>query len=179
MPFIEGSVTVEEIDANTWLVLEPVIYQGNKRTFTVPPGFETDFASVPKVFTWLIPRYGVYTKAAILHDYLCATKPVNRSDADGIFRRAMRELGVSFLRRWIMWAAVRAGGKLESASFAEVLLWLVVAVPASAFLLVPTVVVLAWSAVFWLIEAIVYLFLKPVSHKPVNPPKYFGMSDST
>jgi hypothetical protein len=34
---------------------------------------------------------------------------ISRIDADGIFRQAMRELGVPFLRRWIMWAAVRLG----------------------------------------------------------------------
>ena len=32
-----------------------------------------------------------------------------RSDADGIFRRVMRELGVPKLRRALMWAAVRTG----------------------------------------------------------------------
>src|SRR5678815_4262290 len=31
----------------------------------------------------------------------------NRRDADGVFRQAMRTLNVSFLRRWIMWTAVR------------------------------------------------------------------------
>jgi hypothetical protein len=54
-----------------------------------------------------------YTKAAILHDYLCRVAVpegrISRIDADGIFRQAMRELGVPFLRRWIMWAAVRLG----------------------------------------------------------------------
>ena len=35
-------------------------------TFEVPAGFDTDFASVPTPFTWLVPRYGLYTKAAIL-----------------------------------------------------------------------------------------------------------------
>jgi Protein of unknown function (DUF1353) len=32
---------------------------------------------------------------------------ISRIDADGIFRQSMRELGVPFLRRWIMWAAGR------------------------------------------------------------------------
>jgi Protein of unknown function (DUF1353) len=35
--------------------------------------------------------------------------PADRLDADGIFRAAMRELEVPFLRRRIMWAAVRWG----------------------------------------------------------------------
>lgn len=62
---------------------------------------------------WFLPRYGRYTKAAVLHDYLWSEAVpaglLTRADADGIFRRAMRELQVPFLRRWIMWAAVRWG----------------------------------------------------------------------
>ena len=60
--------------------------------------------------------YGRYTRAAILHDYLWrfrvgnATDPVSRRDADRLLRRVMRELGVPFLRRWIMWTAVRWAG---------------------------------------------------------------------
>ena len=178
MPFLHSQVVVQEIDANTWLLLEPIKYQGRHQQFTVPAGFETDFASVPKAFTWLIPRYGIYTKAAILHDFLCATKPIGRNDADGIFRRAMRELGVSFLRRWMMWAAVRAGCGLAGASYGELMLWLLVTIPTAAFLIAPTIVVLAWSVVFWLIEAICYVLLKPVSQKQVNPPKNFGIADN-
>jgi hypothetical protein len=39
--------------------------------YPIPAGEETDFASVPSPFVWFIPRYGRYTKAAILHDGLC------------------------------------------------------------------------------------------------------------
>jgi Protein of unknown function (DUF1353) len=66
-----------------------------------------------------IPLYGRYTKAAILHDYLCrvvvADNRIHRIDADGIFRQATRELGVPFRRRWIMWAAVRWGALMDPA----------------------------------------------------------------
>jgi Protein of unknown function (DUF1353) len=92
--------------------------------------FETDLASVPRWLTWLLPRYGKYTKAAVLHDYLCqnfrAARVVaafpdaqsadadtallldlkDRSDADEVFRLAMGELGVPWARRWVMWSAV-------------------------------------------------------------------------
>jgi hypothetical protein len=96
--------------------------------------FVTDLLSVPRSLTWLIPRYGMYTKAAVLHDYLCQTvgketievyptpataakraaapgepqiiRLEDRSDADEIFRLAMTELGVPWARRWLMWSAV-------------------------------------------------------------------------
>src|SRR5690349_9717405 len=105
MAFVQGNVAVEEVDATSWRLLKPVVYQGRDQTFEVPVGFVTDFASVPNAFTWLVPRYGAYTKAAILHDFLCGGTLVSRADADGIFRRTLREFGVSLLRRWIMWAA--------------------------------------------------------------------------
>jgi hypothetical protein len=93
-------------------VLTPFIYRATNEVYTVPAGEETDFASVPRPFVWFIPRYGRYTKAAILHDRLCRLAEdgsFNRRDADGVFRQAMRTLNVPFLRRWIMWVAVRWG----------------------------------------------------------------------
>lgn len=177
MAFIHGRVAVEEIDQKRWRLLEPVVYRGNRQIFTVPIGFVTDFATVPQAFTWLIPRYGKYTKAAILHDYLCREKPVDRADADGIFRRVMRELGVSFLRRWMMWAAVRFGSALKGISSLELIQWLSIALPSLVFLLIPGVIVLLWSAIFWLAEGILYLLLKPFSKKQVNPPIDFGIED--
>jgi hypothetical protein len=69
------------------------------------------------VFVWFLPRYGRYTLAAILHDYLwrhrAQTGQMDYIDADGTFRRAMRELGVPFAKRWIMWAAVRWGALMK------------------------------------------------------------------
>ena len=52
-------------------------FRGNIGRLLVPASerepFKTDLASVPRVMTWLFPRYGQYTKAAVLHDYLCQT----------------------------------------------------------------------------------------------------------
>jgi len=109
--FIEGTVVdVEEISEQKWKLLKQMDYQGARELFQVPSGQTTDFASVPRIFIWFLPRYGRYTKAAILHDYLWeekVPKGMSRLDADGLFRQAMRELDVPFLRRWIMWSAVR------------------------------------------------------------------------
>src|SRR5438093_10277510 len=106
-------VDVEEISDQIWQLLKGIDYQGNQDLFQVPIGQHTDFASVPKVFVWFLPRYGRYTKAAILHDYLWRKAVpqgrITRLHADALFRRAMRDLHVAFLRRWIMWAAVRWG----------------------------------------------------------------------
>ena len=113
MPFETDALTVRRRDDDTWTVVDPLVYRGAKDVFVVPSGFPTDFASVPRVFVWLIPRFGRYTAAAVLHDWLVRDGIRNRlvtsRDADGIFRRVMREQGVPVVRRWLMWAGVRWG----------------------------------------------------------------------
>ena len=98
--------------------MRALTYEGQEQLpFAVYRGMETDFASVPRVFVWLLPRYGAYTKAAMVHDllwreYACKGRMSYR-DADGVFRRALRELEVPFLRRWMMWTAVRWGALVK------------------------------------------------------------------
>ena len=101
MPFISDLV-VQELATNLWQVREDLDYQGNQDTLTVPAGTTTDFASVPKLLRWFIPKYGKYNKATVLHDWLCglaARDDFDRADADGNFRRALREVGVAYVRR--------------------------------------------------------------------------------
>jgi len=178
MPFIGHNIIVEEIDARRWQLIHPVIYKTGRHEFTVPAGFKTDFASVPRAFIWLVPPYGKYTKAAILHDFLCKQPHFNRSQADAIFRRAMQELGVSFLRRWQMWAAVRAGARLKHTTFKELCIWLIVAVPSLLFLAVPALVVLVWLAMFWVLEYIIFGALTP-TRTIVNKPSFWLGADAT
>lgn len=118
MPFIEGAVVVRRLDDERWRLVEALIYSGNRDVWMVPAGFVTDFASVPRVAVWLIPRFGRYTPAAILHDWLCGPGildgHISPVDADGVFRRVMRELGVPPVRRWLMWAGVRWSAVTQS-----------------------------------------------------------------
>lgn len=73
----------------------------------------TDFATVPRVAVWLIPQFGKFTLAAIVHDWFCAigilAGVISPRDADGVFRQALRIAGVSFLSRWLAWTGVRWG----------------------------------------------------------------------
>ena len=113
MPFEVGDVVVRRLDDEHWEVVEPLAYLGERDRFVVPAGFVTDFATVPRVVVWLVPRFGRYTAAAILHDWLCTEGitggVVTARQADGIFRRVMRESGVPVVRRWLMWCGVRWG----------------------------------------------------------------------
>jgi hypothetical protein len=191
MPFSSDSdVEVKEISDKEWAVLRPIEYQGKQDPFVVPMGQCTDFASVPRVFAWFIPSYGRYTMPAILHDYLWRTGVpegmLKWPDADAILRRALRECGVSFLRRWIMWSAVRLasvkkkGGRNGwlAASWPAIL----IAVPTLAIVLPPAVIILIALSVFYVIELIFWIPLKLThvvrtragrpSQKQVNMPKF-------
>ncbi|WP_370323858.1 DUF1353 domain-containing protein [Euzebya sp.] len=170
MPFVSGDVVVKQLTSSTWELVETVVYQGREETFEVPAGFVTDFASVPRVFTWLLPRYGTYTRAAILHDWFCDTGVVSRADADGLFRRMMRELGVSVVRRWMMWAAVRAASHLRGASPQEVGWFALVAPPAVVFLAVPALVVQLWIVLFWLVELLAWVLRRTFTRTHVERP---------
>ncbi|NYG58432.1 hypothetical protein BJ980_001355 [Nocardioides daedukensis] len=78
--------------------------------------FRTDLTSVPTIFTWLVPRTGAHLPAALLHDGLLhdpaeaptylADRPINRVQADRVFRDAMADTGTGLVRRWLVWSAV-------------------------------------------------------------------------
>lgn len=110
MPFTTP-LQVESLPGRWWRLTAKLVYVGKKESFTVPDGFVTDFASTPQWFEGVVPRDGTYIKAAVLHDWLYETKPVSRKDADGIFRRVMREEGTGVLTRWTMYISVRIFGR--------------------------------------------------------------------
>ena len=101
MPFSTPLIVMEVSDSK-WRLVKDLVYHGNNDTFTVLSGFNTDFASVPRLFWNIIPPTGRYTKAAVLHDWFYQTHVVSRKDADGMFRKIMKEERVGFLKRNIM-----------------------------------------------------------------------------
>ena len=170
MPFLSELVITEAGD-NNWKLTAPLRYTAAYQSFEIPTKAETDFASVPVLFQWRIPRSGRYTKAAVLHDFLWRTPVdgVSRGDADGIFRRSMRELGVPFLRRWLMWAGVRVASLWKS-KFRDRLrdlprVVLVFLFP-GLFVLAGGVVVVALLLGFYLLELIAAAILMVVRSIP-------------
>lgn len=97
-------------DWRRWKIMQSITYEDDKYRIIVPSGFITDFASVPKIFWNIVPPVGKYAPAAVVHDWLYSTKKLSRKEADKIFLRAMKELGVSLWKRYIMYFAVRAFG---------------------------------------------------------------------
>lgn len=81
------------------------------RLAEVPKGFETDFASVPKGFRWLIDNDGPGIRhAAILHDFLYRERKFARSDADLLFWAAMRTANMPAWKAGLAYWAVRLFG---------------------------------------------------------------------
>jgi hypothetical protein len=111
-----------------WGVEKPISYRpaGTTDEITVPAGFVTDLASIPRWAWTILPPDGPWVKAAVIHDFLYQTKgtgvwkghpsgdtrptPYTRAQADGILREAMEDRQVGPVARNIIWAAVRVGG---------------------------------------------------------------------
>jgi len=163
----------------------PFSYDGRYQRFMVPAGMRTDFASIPRVFAWYLPRYGRYTRAAILHDHLWEEAHADRIDyvdADGLFRRAMRQQGVPFLHRWIMWAAVRWAALFKPKGhigwWREAWRVVLISLLAIPFLLPAAAIVTLALAVLFVVEAGLFIPLKGTqlakgkdAVKAVNPPR--------
>lgn len=97
-----------------WRLLDPFIW----KDIVVPMGFETDFASVPRLPLAYLTCGDVAHEAATVHDYLyCkdAVPNVTRKEADDTFLAIMEELGESWWRRQVMHKMVRmfAGGSFH------------------------------------------------------------------
>lgn len=93
-------------------LLQPLVYRSDLlgRCVTVPAGFITDFASVPRIPVAYLLAGGCANAAAVLHDWMYTTHEVDRATADAVFREAIIAGGEPTWRAWLMWAGVRIGG---------------------------------------------------------------------
>lgn len=95
---------------------------GQLQGIEIEKGYTHDGASIPRFARWLIERDGVHRESALLHDYLYENEGVieqdidgfyyNRKDADQIFRECLKSQGLSSWKVFLMYNAVRIGGKV-------------------------------------------------------------------
>ena len=124
MPFLklegqgpgEPDVILKQVAANRFQLREGFRYRvpDGDTVYVVPahdptlppdaPNNSTDLASVPFWLWWFVASYGRHTRASLLHDQLVDT--IDRFEADRVFRIALEESRVRWMRRWLMWAAV-------------------------------------------------------------------------
>jgi hypothetical protein len=100
---------VRHIDGRMWELMKPFEYHPKKwDAIKVPPKFIFDFASIPKILWSVIGSpTGRYGPAALVHDYLLYTMEYPRRISDRIFLEAMKDLKVPYLKRIMMYFAVR------------------------------------------------------------------------
>jgi Protein of unknown function (DUF1353) len=103
------------VDMDYFGLLAPVKWESTpapykRSAITVPYGFVTDFASVPRLFWSIFPPIGRYGYAALFHDYVYWEQKLTRREADAVFKATMQELGVPDWKTMILFGAVRLFG---------------------------------------------------------------------
>ena len=111
-----------------WVVADPyTLKTAREGELLVPTDFETDGASVPRMFWRMMPPMSEYTRIAVCHDYFYRFKGVctwffegstvetkiTKARADEIFRDGMKYLEVTAWKIPVMYRAVRIGGGRE------------------------------------------------------------------
>lgn len=82
---------------------------GIPHEYIVPKGFGTDLASVPRGFRNIASKMdGI--EASVVHDSIYWHKHFPRAWADALFLAILKAGGVPWLRRLVMYSAVRVGG---------------------------------------------------------------------
>jgi len=102
--------TKKENDRNE--LLDDLAYENSDGIIiTVPKGFKTDFASIPRFLHSIISPNGKWILASILHDYLYDNgykMYISRKQSDKIFYDAMIDSHTARITANIMWFCVRA-----------------------------------------------------------------------
>jgi hypothetical protein len=104
-------------DGSQWMLQSPLIHEfgsDSRYLIIVPRGFVTDFASVPQPLQILRGMRTVadrYASAALIHDYLYWTQDCTREQADGIMELALKDAGISFLERKLIYEGLRQFGQ--------------------------------------------------------------------
>lgn len=101
-------------DGKTWVIRSDFGYdvgaEGSGDVIDVPPGFHTDFASVPRLLWWVFPPWGKYGNAAVIHDFLYWTQQRTRAASDSILYEAMGVLNVVAWQKYPIYWGVRLFG---------------------------------------------------------------------
>jgi hypothetical protein len=85
MPYARGPI-LAYLGSGRYRTVGPTEYVGEREVIHIPSDFETDLASVPRIFWALLPPTGVYEAAAVA-----------------------REGDAGLLTRWALWVGVRWG----------------------------------------------------------------------
>ena len=122
-----SELTITQLSGNDtqgwrfWRLAEPLIYEvggrGSGRVILVSKGFITDGPSIPRLLWSILPVWASWSRAGVVHDYLCYLIALNnphpeaptRDHADRIFFEAMELLNVGWVQKYLLYWGVRFG----------------------------------------------------------------------
>jgi hypothetical protein len=82
-------------------------------TVTVPKGFITDLATVPRIFWGIIPTHGRHDLAVIVHDYLL-TQGWDRKEGDKELFYFLKQSNVNPIKSVLIYGCVRLYSLLKT-----------------------------------------------------------------
>lgn len=106
-------LTVTEVDDKIFSVAyRPFRYQSDvaAQLITVPIGFYTDFASVPRLGLIYSMLGDCAHQPAVIHDWLYYAAITTKEVADLVLLEAMKVIGISAWRRYPIYWGVKFGG---------------------------------------------------------------------
>jgi hypothetical protein len=108
---------LRQVDDNEFRLLKPFKYvppEGKEIPVTAELLGDTDLASIPSFLGWFARRHGRHTPAALMHDELITETPeklppelrMSPTEADLLFRQALRASEVPLVMSWVLWTGV-------------------------------------------------------------------------
>lgn len=131
-PLFDGELSVTQLSGKPgawrlWRLNQTMTFFPDAKAYElaegieVPAGFVTDGPSIPRFLWVLLPVWGSWGRAGVLHDFLCCRIEMGvphplaptRAHCDRMFARANRALGVGFVARKLLRAGVWIGTVLR------------------------------------------------------------------
>jgi hypothetical protein len=105
----------------TYRLRAPMVYESHDwGTLWVPAGFETDFASIPRILWWYIdPEDPIIQYISVVHDYIYTRSgsipgsllKFSRLDADRVLIEGMKYSGARIDQLVVVWVGTRLFGR--------------------------------------------------------------------
>ena len=91
-------------DGEKWIIRREFDYYVGSELSTdiihVPEDYVTDFASIPRFLWSVLPPFGKYSQAAVVHDILCDNHTRPSEETHDIFLEAMEVLNVPSCKQY-------------------------------------------------------------------------------
>jgi len=108
-----GKTIIERKNSKQYILRSELSFESEKYKVTVSDGLLTDGCTIPKIFQPIIgsPFLGKYVGSSIIHDGLYATHKLPRKECDEFFVEMLRDNGVAWWKRTLMYLTLRLVGK--------------------------------------------------------------------